>query len=139
VDEGTNKVERHLETEREELGRNLDEMEARVKDMTDPRIYFDKHTFWILGAAAAAGFLLSVAVGKATANNTKESLPGRDQRDGAGSPMFGPTRANRFAETVETIFDGLVGVASGKLDSFIENAVPGFQKQYDDRQRARSA
>lgn len=138
MDEGTNKIEQHLVTEREELGRNLDEMEARVKDMTDPKVYFDKHTGWVLGSAVAAGFILAVAVGKANAK-PKESEPGRHQRDRAGSPMFGPTRVNRFAETVETIFDGLVGVASGKLHSFIENAVPGFQKQYDDRQRARSA
>jgi hypothetical protein len=139
VDEGTNKVEQHLETEREELGRNLDEIESRVKDMMDPKVYFDKYTGWILGATVAAGFLLAVAVGKAAADSPKEAQPGREQRDRADSPRFGTTQLHRLTETVDTIFDGLVDVVSDKLQSFIADAVPGFQKQYDERQRARSA
>jgi len=137
VDEGTNRIIDHLETEREALGRNLDEMESRVKDMTDPKVFFDKHTGWILSAAIAGGFILSAALGKAAAQPPQKSRP--VPGDGAGPVKFGAAQLQRVGETFDTILDGLVDVVSDKLYSFVADAVPGFQKPSDGRQRARSA
>ena len=60
--EETYKIKQHIDREREQLGRNLDEIEYRVKKATDFKTHFDNHTGWILGAAVAGGFLLSLAV-----------------------------------------------------------------------------
>jgi hypothetical protein len=109
--------------------------------MTAPKVYFDKQPGWILGAAVAGGFLLSLAIRKASvADNTSgQPQPGRERNAGVDPPRFGAVQLRRIAETIETVVDGLVDVATDKLQSFIADAVPGFQKQYDERHRARSA
>ena len=53
MDQETDKIKQHIDTEREQLGRNLDEIEYRVKRATDLKGHFDKNTGWILGAAVA--------------------------------------------------------------------------------------
>jgi hypothetical protein len=55
MDEKVDTIKRHIDAEREELGRNLDEIEYRVKSATDLKAHFDKNTGLILGAAAFAG------------------------------------------------------------------------------------
>ena len=145
MDEDTNKIKQHIDTEREELGRSLDEFEYRVKEATDPKAYFDKHPGWFLGAAVAGGFLLSLAFRKAATSDTpsKQFEPrGKTSANSAAAPRFSAsTHLHRVSETIENIFDGLVGVVSDKLHSFVADAVPGFREQYDaiERQRGRSA
>jgi hypothetical protein len=70
VDQETSRIKRHIDTEREQLGRNLDEIEHRVKSAADLKAHFDKNTGWILGAAVAAGFLLSFAFGKSSTSGS---------------------------------------------------------------------
>ena len=103
--------------------------------MTDPKAYFDKHTGWVLGAAVVGGFILAAAVGKAP-NNTSQKFQQSDRTD---SSWFGSAQLHKVAETLDTIVDGLVAVVSDKVTSFVADAVPGFQKQYDERRRDRSA
>ena len=54
--EQTDQIKQHIDKERENLGRNLDEIEYRFKDATDLKAHFDRNTVWILGAAIAGGF-----------------------------------------------------------------------------------
>ena len=145
MDEKTDTIKRHIDAEREELGRNLDEIEYRVKSATDLKAHFNKNTGLILGAAAAGGFLLSLAF-----RNLRLRIADKaGNRLGRGSSARirlappahrGSKHLHRFTETLDNIFDGLVGVASAKLQSFVADAVPGFQEQYDaiDRQRKSS-
>jgi hypothetical protein len=67
VDEETSTIKQHIDNEREQLGRNLDEIEYRVKKATDLKTHFDRNTGWILGAAVAGGFLLSRVFRKSSA------------------------------------------------------------------------
>lgn len=127
MDEETNKIRTHIDTEREELGRNLDEIEYRVKGATDFKAHFNRNTGLILGAAVAGGFLLSLAFRKSSST--------------AAQPTHRVTKHfHRLSETLDNIFDGLIGVASAKLQSIVGDAIPGFQAQYDaiDQQRGRS-
>ena len=61
MDEETNQIKHHIDTERKQLGRNLQEIEDRVKSATDLKAQFDKNTGLFLGAAVAGGFLVSLA------------------------------------------------------------------------------
>jgi len=131
VDEETNRIKQHIDTERSELGRNLDEIESRVKSATSVRAHFDKHTGWILGAAVAGGVLLSLAFGRSSDSGSNANTPGR--------PRYLATHLRRVSNTVDDIVDGLVGVASQKLQSFVADAVPGFREQYDQAERQRSS
>ena len=142
MDQETDKIKQHIDTEREQLGRNLDEIEYRVKRATDLKGHFDKNTGWILGAAVAGGFLLSLAFGKSstprsTSNRESDSQPrSANIADQPKNPLG--AHFHRLSDTVENIVGGLVGVASDKLHSFVADAVPGFREQYDAIERQRS-
>jgi len=128
VVEETDKIKEHIESERERLSDNLDEIEYRFKDATDLKAQFERNTGWILGAAVAGGFLLSVALGRSSrlASNDferEEATPGHSR--------FVSPHLNRLSDTVDNIVAGLVGVFSDKLQSFVADAVPGFREQYD--------
>jgi len=130
VDEATNTIKEHINTERQQLGRNLDEMEYRIKDATDIRNYYDKNTALFLGAAVAGGFLLSKIL-----RNTPAATVGIAA---AASAARRPSPLSKMSGTIDNIFDGLVDVVSEKLETFVADAVPGFRQQYVmDRQRNR--
>jgi hypothetical protein len=145
MDEKTDTIKRHIDAEREELGRNLDEIEYRVKSATDLKAHFNKNTGLILGAAAAGGFLLSMAFRNSSNSDSRQSGESAATKESNANTMAPPAHGvskhlHRFSDTLDNIFDGLVGVASAKLRSFVADAVPGFQEQYDviDRQRKTS-
>ena len=85
MDEETNRIKRYIDGEREELGRNLDEIEHRVRTATDLKAHFDKNTGLFIGAAVAGGFLLSRAFRESAPSeiNRLESGPIRGS-NGAG-------------------------------------------------------
>ena len=141
MDQATNKIRQHIDTEREQLGRNLDEIGDRVKSATDLKAHFDRNTGWILGAAVAGGFLLSLACGK---SSTASSIPDSARESQAANiaaqlPDPVSRQLRQVSDTVEDIVDGLVGVFSDKLHSFVADAVPGFREQYDAIERQRSS
>jgi hypothetical protein len=146
VVEETDQIEQHIAEEREKLGRNFDEIEKRIQDATDLKAHFDRNISWVLGAAVAGGFLLSLTMAKSSANAGKtEATAGNTDRQAilkehnakipSYSKRFFLPHLNRVSETVDDIFTGLVGVFSDKLQSFVADAVPGFQEQYDSLKR----
>ena len=141
MDEETDKIVRHIDTQREQLGRNFDEIETRVKRATDFKAHFDKNTGWVLGAAVAGGFLLSFAFGKSSASGGSSNRESDSQALSANisaQPKFPvATHLRRVSDTVDRIIGGLVGVVSAKLHSFVADAVPGFREQYDAIERQR--
>jgi len=141
VDDETNKIKQHIDLEREQLGRNLDEIEQRVKKATDFKTYFNKNTGWILGAAVAGGFLLSRALPATTSSEGGGPRWDRTiERNASAGIQPRSSHLARVSETLDDIFEGLVGVVSDKVHSFVADAVPGFREQYDaiERQRGRS-
>jgi hypothetical protein len=141
VDEETDKIRQHIDTERQQLGRNLDEIEYRVKKATDLKGHLDKNMGWVLGAAVAGGLLIGLATRKSsTSSKTTEWRPDSSERS-AATPVRKNSRLNGLTETLDDIFDGLVAVVSGKVRSFVEDAVPGFREEYDvmSHQRGRSS
>src|ERR1700684_1462355 len=109
MDEETSKIRKHIDDERQELGRNLDEIGHRVKRATDLKAHFNENTMVILGAAVAGGFLLSLAFRKSS-NSDSQSM------ESAAQPKRGTSKhLQRFSDTLDAVFDGLVGVAAGKL------------------------
>ena len=140
MDEETNKIKQHIDTEREQLGRNLDEIEHRVKSATDLKAHFDKNTGWILGAAVAGGFLLSRAF--RNSSTSARSMPVRRTESAPSSTHAAMSKhLSRVTDTVDDIFDGLAGVVADKLRSYVADVVPGFREHYaaSDRQRGRPA
>lgn len=149
MDEETDRIRQHIDSERQQLGRDLDEIEDRVKSATDLRAHFNKNTGLILGAAVAGGFLLSVAFHKSPSAPGGMSTWESDSRErgimgtaaAAQLKASVPKHLHRVTETLDNIFEGLVAVASDRLCSFVADAVPGFRTHYDalERQRGRSS
>jgi hypothetical protein len=139
VDEETSHIKNHIDTEREQLGRSLDELEYRVKDATNLKRYYERNTVWILGAAVAGGFLLSRTIGRSE-NPVDRPIRTTDEIDRHPTVQRKSSHLNRVSETLDDIFAGLVGVVSEKLHTFVADAVPGFREQYDavERQRGRA-
>lgn len=144
MDHEAQKIKQHIDTEREQLGRNFDEIEHRVKKATDLQAHFDQNTGLILGAAVGGGFLLSLAFGKSSTSGSTSNreLDSQARRANVSAQSRYPisTHLRRVSETVDNIIGALVGVLSAKLHSFVSDAVPGFREQYDaiDRQRSSS-
>ena len=142
MDEETSKIKQHIDTEREELWRNLDEIEYRVKSATDLRAHFNKNTGLILGAAVAGGFLLSLAFRKSSNSDSNQGEESTSTTTLKANTLAQPTlvskHLHRFSETIDNIFDGLVGVACGKLQSFAADVVPGLQAKHDGNDEGRS-
>ena len=61
--ETTDKILNHIENEREQLGRNIDQLESYVREKTDVRGYFVRKPWTFVGGAAVAGMLLAMMVG----------------------------------------------------------------------------
>lgn len=57
--EEPSKIERSFEENRDELGRNVHELQHRVKSMADWRYQFGQHPWAGVGVAFAGGLLLA--------------------------------------------------------------------------------
>lgn len=60
----TDQIENHIESKREDLKSNLQELQNRVKSATDWRRYFREHTGTVLAVAFGGGMLVSRMIGK---------------------------------------------------------------------------
>ena len=142
MDEETSKIKQHIDNEREELGRNFDEIEHRVKEATDLKTHFDRNTPWVLGAAVAGGFLLSRVFDKSSATGHAARWDSSaSDRNTTAAIARSPSPLSRLSETLDNIFDGLIGVASSKLHAVVAEAVPGFGEEFKaiEQQRGRSS
>ena len=105
-----------------------------MKSATDVKAHFDRNTGLIFGASVAGGFLLSLAFRKSSKSDSGQGEDSPSTKalkaNTLGQPTLGVSKhVRRFSETIDSIFDGLVGVACGKLQSFVGGVVPGFQAQ----------
>ena len=56
--ENAGQIEREIMAERNELGRNLEVLQTKARDMADWRVHYRNHPGVFLGAAAGVGVLL---------------------------------------------------------------------------------
>jgi hypothetical protein len=138
VGENTSQIEHEIVAERVELGRNLDELEQRAKDLANWRVHYRNHSAAFLGAAVSVGVLFGVLSAGATsprprrvAGLTGEAIPP------APRPVSLPRARNpKVAELVGTwqrISEALLGVAISKVIDVVSDAIPGFRHQYEGR------
>lgn len=124
--ETISEIERDLAAERVDLGRNLNELETKARQLTDWRHHYRNHPGALLGAAVATGMVLGIMSGSRGATSADDS------HHFAGDPQA-PRPRNRALTRLEEdwhhISDALMGVASAKVMEFVGNLVPGFQDE----------
>jgi len=128
MDEKPDQIIEHIEARRDELGRNLSELETKVRRTTDWHTYYDKNPMMILGAALGGGLLIGAAVARGGSSRSRTKgirkssykpstgTSGMSGRSGssAGSSYYTP------AETSSSSFAGLgssTGAASHQTPS----------------------
>ena len=139
----TNEIEREIRDKRENLGRNLDELEDRARELADWRAHYRNHTGAFLGVAFAAGAVmgLSVAPSGRTAELEQHDVshdPYRPRHASAPSMRNGTVaRAIREAnDTWSHIADALFSLASARAIQFVSELVPGVREHLDPRSRS---
>jgi len=140
VGEDTNQIEREIRERRAGLGRNLDELQDKARDLADWRTHYRGHTNTFLGAAFGAGLLIGLA-----ALRTERRVNWLTDRDRETSPepeYLRPRRltqgqgtvaraARQLGETWDQIADGLVRTAGAKALQVVADMVPGFSDQFE--------
>lgn len=137
----TEQLERSLDVERLELGRNLRELESKARALKDWRTYYRHRPWAVVGAAFGGALIFGLLSGKRSPIPT--TFSGELQADGGkqdagfrGSPQVAASmdRVKRHAgDTWDHIADALMGVAAAKAIHFVSQRVPGFGEEYSKR------
>jgi hypothetical protein len=128
------RLKARIEEEQENLKNNFEEIESRVKDALDWRIWYKNNTALALGGAVAGGLLLAILLPKSSSIESEFI-------DADEDPME-PVRVrsdstSRFGKVLDNTVAAVLGVATDKLQDFMSQAIPGFSKHYTDAQRGR--
>ena len=144
--EDSSQIEQRILAERAHLGRNLDELESRARDMADWRTHFRNHPGAAVGLAFGAGMALGMLAvpasdprdaGGETADASDEPYrPRRTHALAAIAAGVGGDRAKQqIGATWERIADALLGVAAARAVAFVGELVPGFRDHFDNSAR----
>lgn len=125
MDDKTSQIEREIRAERHQLGRNLNELEMKAKQLADWRTYYRTNPKLLLGIALGSGLLLGAMAGSARASRDDDRAPGQSPR--------GSAAGRHIEEAWQSISMALFGVASAKVMDFVSTVVPGFKEQLDQR------
>jgi hypothetical protein len=159
MDEKPNEIMNHIEEQRDQLGRNLNELESRVRRTADWRAQFDRNPMLMMGVALGGGLLLGSIVGSSrkTGTNTSWSSSPRNYSSSSGvssSASYTPASATpnyaysspalqehrrKTNDTLEMIKAALIGFGTAKVKEFMSEALPGFHQHLEDAQRKHSS
>lgn len=162
MDEKPDQIIDQIEAQREELGRNLNELETRVRRSTDWRTYYDRNPMLMLGAALGGGVLLGSMVAGASSRRSHSSHSSSSWRStGAGvagasaagvsmasgtSSAASPRRVSgpatsiqktRINETVDHMKAALIAFGISKAKEFVSQVIPGFEQHLEEAERSK--
>jgi hypothetical protein len=129
MDRVTDRIEQHIDYEREMLRSNLEELEDRVRSVVDWRRQFRSNPATWLGLAFGGGLLIGlIAGGGRTA--AVPALPARGHAI-AREPTAG--FSDHWRREISLAWRGiesaLIGVAGAKLKDTLAQVLPGFREQ----------
>lgn len=166
MDEKPDEIMNHIESQRDQLGRNLNELEARVKRTTDWRAQVDRNPMLAVGIALGGGLLIGSMVGGgsghrmkrsswssssssseginyASANLASSTSAGSHIGSGGTSSAMtsSPYREHRrkTTDTLEQIKAALIAFGTAKVKEFMSEALPGFQQHLAEAERRGSS
>jgi hypothetical protein len=122
-----NEIETHIDRTRDNLGSNLQELENKVKSVTDWKHHFRNNPMTMIGVAFGGGVFLAgmLSSGKRRRRFSSHAEPASQ------TPHAGIDRQKHQAlEAWDNIKGALIGVAATRFKDFIGEVVPGFKEQF---------
>ena len=145
MDETSDEILEHIETQRNQLGTNLNELETRVRHSTDWRTYFEHNPMLILAGALGGGILLGAMVGgsKSSVSSSRYISSQHHRSTGTSSSVNSGAatyfQKQRASETLDNIKAAVVAFATAKAREFLNEAIPGLDSYMRDAQSSKSA
>jgi hypothetical protein len=139
--ETPDQIERHIYEERSELGKNISELQLKVKTAVDWRAQFEQRPMVMMGLAFGGGLLLSMMFsGRKNSRRSSNKWSGnRWRRESQRSDYGSEAKTHDWQEKTDSTWGNIRGavlaVAGNRLGSLIEEVLPGFQAQYKKRQQ----
>ena len=134
------RLKAHIEAEEESLKDNFEEIQDRVKDALNWRVWYRNNTALALGGIAAGGLVLSLLIPKSTSIESKFVNAGESDDAETGPSRREYMRSeipSRMRQVLDNTANAVLGVATDKLRDFMSNAIPGFREHYSSAQRKR--
>lgn len=103
LEQESDRIERHIEQTREKLGRNLNELESRVRTTLDWRTRYERNPWAVLGLAFGAGAALAAANSRRLDRNPTPTTP---------------APPSRFSKAWGQIQDALLSTATRQAETF---------------------
>jgi hypothetical protein len=135
--ENSNQIEREIHAERGQLGRNLNDLQSKVEEVTDWRTHFNKRPITMIGVALGGGLLLASMTGRRSKprRNYAEPRSNGENEHRRGTEI----QKGKALETVDSIKGALIGVAANTFQDFLGQVVPGFREQFEKTTREKSS
>jgi hypothetical protein len=168
-------IRSEIDSQRQQLGANLQQLEEKVKTTVDWRTQFSQHPMPAVGLAFAAGFVLSALMPSRDKDGDEDAQelsnyrvhdettwsptqaqvppPPRSQRVEPRAfqasyqqpqtpkppkpPRQRSAEMNEITETIDNIRGAVMGLAATRLRSFLAEAIPGFDQEYEQARRNR--
>lgn len=122
----TQQIEVHIERTRDALGSNLNELEQKVKSVTDWEQHFRNRPGTSLALAFGGGVVLAAMLG----GRSKRYARQRSSRPATGTepPLKTGRRSDIALESWDKLKGALIGVAAARLLNYAEEVFPGSRK-----------
>jgi hypothetical protein len=143
-------IRARIKAEGEQLKENFEEIQNRVKEALDWKIWYRNNTALALGGAAAGGLFLALLLGRGKPSEPEfgEYFVGMDETDvdDEGSVSRSSTRpagsqpksVSRLHQMADNTMSAVLGLAADKFQDFMAKTLPGFREHYANAQRRRS-
>jgi len=118
-------IEDYIESSREDLRSNLEELSQRVKSAVDWREKFRGNPAALLAGAFGGGFILANVIGSSHRPRIEPNISSR------AAPLAGAVedRKRHALRAWDDILSALVGVVATKVTDTLAEVVPGFKEQ----------
>jgi hypothetical protein len=136
----SDRIKRNIDVQRSDLGRDIQELERKVKTTFDWRTQFQKNPMTMLGLALGGGVLLSTMIGGQRHSSYRRR---RWDRESTDRPEYHDSSTQHYQQsqgteyqkqkawnTWDNIKGAVIGVAATKFRTFLDEAIPGFAEEY---------
>jgi hypothetical protein len=125
VGETPDQIETHIRETRQDLSANLNELEQKVKSVTDWRQQYQKSPGTFLAVALGGGLLLAMMTRRPRLPLPQAAAIAPPPRRDAAVRSKVPTQ---FDHTISDIKSALIGVVSSQAKTVLSKLVPGFEE-----------